>query len=118
MYPSSEYTISSCGDVQGEARPMSRTDEMLILFSKNPNPKAGQQTFRIPRVESVYMGKLSLSYLSYFGPVVWENMLPEEYKNIETLHKFEEDIKKWIPNCKCRLCEVWVENVGKVVTSK
>ena len=86
---------------------------MRCLFNKNPNPKAGQQTFHIPRVESVYMGKLSLSY---FGPVVWENMLPEEYKNIDTLDKFQEDIKKWIPNCKCRLCEEWVENVGKVVT--
>ena len=86
---------------------------MRCLFNKNPNPKAGQQTFHIPRVESVYMGKLSLSY---FGPVVWENMLPEEYKNIDTLDKFQEDIKRWIPNCKCRLCEEWVENVGKVVT--
>ena len=61
------------------------TELMQCLFNKNPNPKAGQQTFRIPRVESVYMGKLSLSY---FGPVVWETMLPEEYKNIDTLDDF------------------------------
>jgi hypothetical protein len=83
------------------------------LFNKNPNPKAGQQTFHIPRVKTVYMGKLSLNY---FGPVVWEKMLPDEYKKIETLYKFEEDIKKWIPDCKCRLCEEWVEGVGKVDT--
>ena len=57
------------------------------------------------------MGKLSLSY---FGPVVWEKMLPEKYKNIETLHKFQEEIKKWNPDCKCRLCEEWIEGVGKV----
>ena len=81
------------------------------LFNKNPNPKAGQQTFHIPRVQSVYMGKLSLRY---FGPVVWEKLLPDEYKNIETLYKFEEEIKKWLPECKCRLCEVWVEGVGRV----
>ena len=67
------------------------------LFNKNPYPKAGQQTFHIPRVKSVYMGKLSLSY---FGPVVWEKMLPDKYKNIETLYKFEEEIKKWVPDCK------------------
>ena len=59
------------------------------------------------------MGKLSLSY---FGPVVWETMLPDEYKQIETLEKFKEEIKKWIPDCECRLCEIWVPGVGKVKT--
>ena len=48
------------------------------------------------------MGKLSLSY---FGPVVWETMLPEEFKKISTLDKFKDSIKKWIPNCNCRLCK-------------
>ena len=84
---------------------------MKCLFQLNPNPRAGQQTFRIPNVSSVYMGKLSLSY---FGPVVWEKMLPDEYKTIESLPKFQEEIKKWVPDCKCRLCEEWVEGVGKV----
>ena len=55
---------------------------MKCLFTVNPNPKAGQQTFLIPSVKTVYMGKLSLGY---FGPVVWETMLPDSYKNIETL---------------------------------
>ena len=57
------------------------------------------------------MGKLSLSY---FGPVVWEKMLPEKYKSIENLHRFEEEIKSWVPDCNCRLCEEWVEGVGKI----
>ena len=60
------------------------------------------------------MGKLSLSY---FGPVVWEKMLPDEYKKIDNLDKFKTEIKKWIPICECRLCEEWVEGVGKVVVS-
>ena len=59
------------------------------------------------------MGKLSLSY---FGPLVWEKMLPAEYKEIEDLEKFKKQIKKWTPVCNCRLCEEWVEGVGKVVT--
>ena len=80
----------------------------------NPDPKAGQQTFYIPRVDTVYMGKLSLSY---FGPVVWEKMLPQKYKDLETLYEFKEEIKKWVPDCKCRLCENWVKGVGKVETS-
>ena len=40
---------------------------MKCLFKINPNPRAGQQTFVIPSVDTVYMGKLSLSY---FGPIV------------------------------------------------
>ena len=84
---------------------------MQCLFEINRNAKPGQQTFIIPKVKSVYMGKLSLRY---FGPVVWETMLPKEFKEIETLHKFKEEIKKWVPNCKCRLCETWVQGVGKV----
>ena len=86
---------------------------MKCLFKINPNPRAGQQTFVIPSVETVYMGKLSLSY---FGPVVWEKMLPEKYKMIETLNKFKDEIKRWIPDCQCRLCETWVPGVGKVDT--
>ena len=84
---------------------------MKCLFQQKPNPRAGQQTFYIPNVSSVYMGKLSLSY---FGPVVWEKMLPEKYKSIENLHRFEEEIKSWVPDCNCRLCEEWVEGVGKI----
>ena len=41
------------------------------------------------------MGKLSLRY---FGPVVWETMLPEVYKKIDVLAKFEDDIKEVVPD--------------------
>ena len=54
---------------------------MKCLFRINPNPRDGH-TFIIPNVNSEYMGKLSLCY---FGPVVWETMLPEKYKKILTL---------------------------------
>ena len=74
---------------------------MKCLFQFNPNPRNGH-TFVIPNVNSEYMGKLSLSY---FGPVVWETMLPEKFKNIPTLEQFKNDIKKWIPSCKCRICK-------------
>ena len=77
---------------------------MKCLFQINPNPRDGH-TFVIPNVHTEYMGKLSLSY---FGPVVWETMLPEKYKNILTLDKFKDEIKGWIPSCKCRLCKEWV----------
>ena len=74
---------------------------MKCLFRINPNPRGGH-TFIIPNVKTEYMGKLSLSY---FGPVVWETMLPVKYKEILTLEKFKLEIKKWIPSCSCRLCK-------------
>ena len=44
------------------------------LFHLNTNPNV-DKTFFIPLVKTEYMGKQSLSY---FGPVVWETMLPKE----------------------------------------
>ena len=57
------------------------------------------------------MGKLSLRY---FGPVVWETLLPENYKRITLLEKFKGDIKEWVPDCQCRLCKTYVAQVGFV----
>ena len=84
----------------------------LFQLNQNPNSKS---TFIIPKVNSEFMGKLSLRY---FGPVVWETMLPEKYKIIDNLAKFENDIKDWIPDCKYRLCKTYVASVGFIGTSK
>ena len=59
------------------------------------------------------MGKLSLRY---FGPVVWEIMLPEKYKGITKLEKFKGDIKDWIPKCNCRLCKTYIPGLGFIET--
>ena len=87
---------------------------MKDLFQLNQNPK-NSSTFVIPKVNSEFMGKLSLRY---FGPVVWETMLPKEYKDIDNLAKFENDIKGWTPKCKCRLCKTYIASVGFIETSK
>ena len=87
---------------------------MKDLFHLRQNPN-GTSKFIIPNVNSEYMGKLSLRY---FGPVVWETMLPEVYKEIDVLTKFEDDIKKWVPDCKCRLCKSYIAGVGFVETSQ
>ena len=87
---------------------------MRDLFQLRERPD-GTTRFVIPRVNNEYMGKLSLRY---FGPVVWETMLPSDYKEINTLGKFKEDIKKWIPICKCRLCKTYVKGLGFIEISK
>ena len=74
----------------------------------------GKNTYVIPRAKTEYMGKLSLRW---FGPWVWGTMLPESYKNIDSLEAFKQRIKKWIPdNCECRLCKLYVANVGFIKT--
>ena len=79
------------------------------IFQLNTD-STSKKTFIIPNVNNEYMGKLSLRW---FGPVVWETMLPDYYKNITALETFKEDIKKWVPNnCKCRLCKNYVGKVG------
>ena len=45
-------------------------------------------------------------------------MLPEVFKKIDVLAKFEDDIKKWVPDCKCRLCKTYIAGVGFVETSQ
>ena len=69
-----------------------------------------KMTFIIPRDNTEYMGKYSLRY---FGPVVWDIMLPRCYKQIANLDKFKIDIKSWVPdNCKCRLCKTYIGGLG------
>ena len=85
---------------------------MRDIFQLNVNPNS-TTTFVIPKVKGEFMGKLSLRY---FGPVVWEIMLPDVYKSITELDKFKEDIKDWIPDCKCRLCKTYIAGLGFIET--
>ena len=72
------------------------------------------RTFRRPNVNTVYNGENSVRY---FGPIVWDEMLPRRFKSIATLEKFKDDIKKWAPvNCPCSLCREYVGGVGYVTT--
>ena len=65
--------------------------------------------FEIPFVRTVYNGTESVSYL---GPKIWE-IVPEEYKALNSLNSFKESIKNWVPlNCPCRLCKTYVHGVG------
>ena len=66
--------------------------------------------FARPNVNKVYKGENSLRY---FGPIVWNTMLPEKLKTCASLAEFKRLIKSWIPNnCPCRLCKLYVKDVG------
>jgi ribonuclease P/MRP protein subunit RPP40 len=85
------------------------------LFCLNLSEMSSASFVR-PRVNSVYKGKQSIRY---FGPVVWDSMLPTDIKKISKLKDFKEAIKKWVPdNCSCRLCKNYIPGVGFVNSSE
>ena len=72
------------------------------------------RTFLRPNVNTVYNGENSIRY---FGPIVWDEMLPRRFKSITTLEKFRDDIREWVPvGCPCSLCREYVGGVGYVTT--
>ena len=86
---------------------------MQSLFNLNQND-ASKKSFFIPNVNTEYKGKDSIRY---FGPIVWDRMLPEDLKSIQTLEEFKTEIKRWVPdNCPCSLCKEYVGGLGFVTT--
>ena len=74
----------------------------------------GPEIMRSLFINSKFNGENSIRY---FGPVVWDTMLPDKLKSIQTIEKFKTDIKKWIPtNCPCTLCREYIAGVGYINT--
>ena len=85
--------------------------EFQKIFCKNTNARS-KTYFQRPNVNKVFKGEYSLRY---FGPIVWDSMVPEYFKEILTLEEFKSKISTWIPtNCRCRLCKEYVPNLGFV----
>ena len=56
--------------------------------------------------------KYGIETPSYLGPKLW-NLVPNEYKTIESLADFQAKIKTWVPeNCPCRLCKTYIHQIG------
>ena len=53
--------------------------------------------------------------VSYRVPFLWTK-LPSEYKNSTCLSKFKTKLKNWKGDeiCSCRLCKVYLPNIGYV----
>ena len=69
-----------------------------------------QADFFSPQINTVHYGQDSMKYL---GPKIWD-IVPEDIKNSESLEIFKSKIKKWKPDCPCRLCKNYVHGVGFV----
>ena len=86
---------------------------MRETFVLNKNPRS-ERSFQKPSVNTVHNGKNSIRY---FGPIVWDDMVPENLKSIQTLEKFKTEIEKWVPtNCSCSLCKQYIAGVGYIDT--
>ena len=60
-------------------------------------------------VHSTQYGTESIGYL---GAKIW-GLVPVHMKDLKTLSTFKNQIKKWIPkDCACRLCKMYVAQVG------
>ena len=82
------------------------------LFTLIETKTRSNATFHRPNVNTVRKGELSLRY---FGPIVWDTMLPQTLKEISDLNKFKQEIRAWAPeNCVCRLCKEYVAGLGFV----
>ena len=69
----------------------------------------GNNPFRCRRANSVYHGTESLAFL---GPKIWD-LVPDKIKTSENVNIFKNKTKKRIPdNCPCRLCRVYIQNIG------
>ena len=66
-------------------------------------------TLQRRRVNSVRHGTESVSFL---GPKLWD-LIPRDIKISQSLSIFKRKIKKWVLlQCPCRLCKIYLQQVG------
>ena len=87
---------------------------MNLIFPKNPQVRyPGANDFKTFNVKSVWNGTESLRHL---GPIIW-SLVPQDMKRF-SLSKFTKKIRKWKPEkCPCRICKVYVPQLGFVTIS-
>ena len=84
---------------------------MKDIFPINRNPYNLRQNsqFSGPQINTMYHGTESTSN---HGPKIWD-LVPSNLKEISALDKFKNAIKQLKPeDFTCRLCKVFVQNVG------
>ena len=49
--------------------------------------------------------------VSFMAPKIW-SIVSQRLKNSQSLYSFKKSIRKWKPNCPCRLYKTYLQNVG------
>ena len=108
-------------NIQALATEMSKVKNIISpeiikeLFPPKVNPYdlCNNNSFKRRRVNSVWHGTESVSYL---GPKIWD-LVPNEIKEFESLNGFKFKIKRWVPEgCPCRMCKIYLGQVGFTIT--
>ena len=73
--------------------------ESIFVINNNTTQLRSVFDVCLPKISTEYFGRKSRKYS---GPVVWSS-LPSEMKRITALSDLKESIKKWKPNCPCRI---------------
>ena len=81
----------------------------IFKFEKNPvyNLRSGEN-IKTTNPRTTYYGTESITRL---GAKIW-NLIPNDIKELSSLELFKQRIKQWKPNCPCRICKVYIRNVG------
>ena len=81
----------------------------VFEFIEKPYSLRTTSHFRSRKIRTT---KYGIETPSYLGPKLW-NLVPNEYKTIESLEDFKAKIKTWVPeNCPSRLCKTHIHEVG------
>ena len=51
--------------------------------------------------------------ISFLSPKIW-SLMPQNIKDSGSLPCFKKNIRKWKPNCPCRLCKTFLQHVGLI----
>ena len=87
---------------------------MEEVFEEVTRDDSTGSKFRRPNIRTVKRGERSLRN---FGPILWNEMLPDNIKRATSLEDFKRSIKSWKPEgCPCELCRLWVNGVGYAKT--
>ena len=54
--------------------------------------------------------------ISYLAPKIW-SLVPNAMKSSKSVDVFKSKIRQWEPNCPCRLCKNYLQNVGFIYFS-
>ena len=57
--------------------------------------------------------KCGTETISYLAPKVW-SIVPQPIRESTSIHSFKTKIRKWKPDCLCRLCKRYLQHVGFV----
>ena len=87
---------------------------MKLIFPKNTEARfPGKFDFKSFNVKTVWHGTETLGHLA---PKIW-SLVPQNSKTF-SLSKFTQKIRKWKPNkCPCRICKVYIKQLGFVTIS-